>query len=161
MAVSDSSRIVGNTDTGPKRASRKELLHCRPVFSDQLARIQAAKQLPEKKEEWSGLRESNSHLNLGKVSVNFKNAGNGGLFTVFEVPQMENGWKMENGRWIYHPWVLLRSCGRFAKWPSRGVSPSNASHKRTYQERRTLTVDQWRNSKNDRHNNEDSARDAP
>jgi hypothetical protein len=29
--------------------------------------------------------------------INFKNAGNGGFFNVFEVPQMENGWKMENG----------------------------------------------------------------
>jgi hypothetical protein len=42
--------------------------------------------------------KSNSRLNLGKVSVNFKNPGNGGLFSVFEVPQMENGrWKMETG----------------------------------------------------------------
>jgi len=49
---------------------------------------------------WSGLSESNRHLNLGKVSVNFKNAGNGSLFNVFEVPQMENGrWKMEDGKW--------------------------------------------------------------
>ena len=45
--------------------------------------------------EWGALRESNSHLNLGKLAGNFKNAGNGGLFNVFEVPQMENGrWKM-------------------------------------------------------------------
>jgi hypothetical protein len=30
------------------------------------------------------------------LAVNFKNAGNGGLFNVFEVPQLEKGWKMEN-----------------------------------------------------------------
>jgi hypothetical protein len=36
---------------------------------------------------------------LARLAVNFKNAGNGGLFNVFEVPQTENGWKMENGKW--------------------------------------------------------------
>jgi len=78
---------------------------CRPAFSDQLARILAADNFLRRNEEWSGLRESNSHLNLGKVRVNFKNAGNGGLFNVFEVPQIENGWKMEDGKWIHHLWV--------------------------------------------------------
>jgi hypothetical protein len=36
---------------------------------------------------------------LARLAVNFKSAGNGGLFNVFEVPQMENGWKMEIGKW--------------------------------------------------------------
>jgi hypothetical protein len=32
---------------------------------------------------------------LARLAINFKNAGNGGFFNVFEVPQMENGrWKM-------------------------------------------------------------------
>jgi hypothetical protein len=35
---------------------------------------------------------------LARLAVNFKNAGNGGLFNVFEVPQLENEWKMENGK---------------------------------------------------------------
>jgi hypothetical protein len=34
---------------------------------------------------------------LARLAINFKNAGNGGFFNVFEVPQMEK-W-MENGRW--------------------------------------------------------------
>jgi hypothetical protein len=36
---------------------------------------------------------------LARLETNFKNAGNGGFFNVFEVPQMENGWKMEDGKW--------------------------------------------------------------
>jgi hypothetical protein len=39
---------------------------------------------------------------LARLAGNFKNAGNGGLFNVYEVPQMENGWKMEDGRWKMH-----------------------------------------------------------
>jgi hypothetical protein len=34
---------------------------------------------------------------LARLATNFKNAGNGGFFNVFEVPQMENGWKMKYG----------------------------------------------------------------
>jgi len=37
-----------------------------------------------------------------KVAVNFKNAGNGGLFNVFEVPQMENEWTLEDGKCTPH-----------------------------------------------------------
>lgn len=46
---------------------------------------------------------------LARLAVNFKDAGNGGLFAVFEVPQMENGWNMENRvdllhwRWFVRP----------------------------------------------------------
>jgi hypothetical protein len=36
---------------------------------------------------------------LARLAINFKNAGNGGFFNVFEVPQMENGWKMGDGKW--------------------------------------------------------------
>jgi hypothetical protein len=51
---------------------------------------------------------------LARLATNFKNAGNGGFFNVFEVPQMENGW--ENGSWkpetgFIHPCVLLGSRG--------------------------------------------------
>src|SRR5215469_519904 len=53
------------------------------------------------------------------VAINFKNAGNGGIFAVFEVPQMENGWKMEDGKWIHHSCVLLGSRGEVAKRPFR------------------------------------------
>jgi hypothetical protein len=35
---------------------------------------------------------------LARLAINFKNAGNGGFFNVFEVPQMENGWKMGDGK---------------------------------------------------------------
>jgi hypothetical protein len=35
---------------------------------------------------------------LARLATNFKDAGNGGLFNVFEVPQMENGWKIEDGK---------------------------------------------------------------
>jgi len=31
---------------------------------------------------------------MARLGINFKNAGNGGFFNVFEVPQMENGWKI-------------------------------------------------------------------
>src|SRR5215831_21233607 len=45
--------------------------------------------------------ERPTRIELGKASDDFKNAGNGGLFNVFEVPQMENRWKMGDGKWSY------------------------------------------------------------
>jgi hypothetical protein len=55
---------------------------------------------------------------LARLAVNFKNAGNGGFFDVFEVPQLENGWKMDTGFII--PWVLLGSLTERFK---RGLQP--------------------------------------
>jgi hypothetical protein len=43
---------------------------------------------------------------------------------------MENGWKMEDGKWI-HPWAFLEAVARFANWPLSEVGLPNASHKRT------------------------------
>jgi len=46
---------------------------------------------------------------LARLAVNFKNAGNGGFFNVFEVPQ--NGKWMENGRWKMHTAWATAKCG--------------------------------------------------
>jgi len=45
---------------------------------------------------------------LARLAINFKNAGNGGFFNVFEVPQMENGWKMEDGKWKMENGVIVK-----------------------------------------------------
>jgi hypothetical protein len=61
---------------------------------------------------------------LAKLAINFKNAGYGGLFNVFDVPQMENGWKMEDGTWKTDSSTLVgcyEAVARFAKWPFRLV----------------------------------------
>jgi len=61
---------------------------------------------------------------LARLARNFKNAGNGGLFNVFEVPQMENGWKMEDGKWKTDSSTLVgcyEAVATFAKWPFRLV----------------------------------------
>ena len=63
--------------------------------------------------------------------MNFKNAGNGGFFNVFEVPQMENGWKMEKSKLDSSFRVLLRSRGEVRQVAFQEVGLSNASHKPT------------------------------
>ena len=48
--------------------------------------------------EWSGLRESNSHLNLGKVSSQLQKTQEMAAFSTFLVLKwkMDGKWKMEN-----------------------------------------------------------------
>jgi len=46
---------------------------------------------------------------MARLGINFKNAGNGGFFNVFEVPQMENGWRMGDGKWKPDSFTLVCS----------------------------------------------------
>ena len=50
---------------------------------------------------------------MARLGINFKNAGNGGFFNDFEVPQMENGWKMGDGK--------CTSSGHRQVWCSSGI----------------------------------------
>jgi hypothetical protein len=52
--------------------------------------------------------------------------------TFFEVPQMENGWKMEDGKIDSSPLGIARSRGEVRQVPLHKVGISNTSSKRTY-----------------------------
>jgi len=47
---------------------------------------------------WSGLSESNRHLNLGKVDTTIQKRWKWRLLAILTGPQMENKWKMGNAK---------------------------------------------------------------
>jgi len=86
---------------------------CDNLVSAHIVTAEGRSLLLKKNEEWSGLRESNSHLNLGKVRDKLQKRRKWRLFQRFEVPQMENGWKMGDGK--------CTSYGHRQVWCSSGI----------------------------------------
>ena len=87
---------------------------CDNLVSAHIVTAEGRSLLLKKNEEWSGLRESNSHLNLGKVRDKLQKRRKWRLFQRFEVPQMENGWKMGDGKSRYRQVTAIDR--RFRGW---------------------------------------------